>query len=268
MSAREAAIAYVARDRSRPFYYANAHEKDRVPIDLRPQRVNDARRIDARIDREGFELVRHKSTVKDWTDRDELAAVHIGEVAALIRDLTGADEVQITSPGILRYSERSGKAGCSDNSHPARFAHVDISAATAAHFAAQGAQGRTFSRCAAYNLWRALSPPPQDVPLALCDARSVASGDLIVADAIFDPPGAPQWQFESWVVAHNPAHSWYFYPDLTSEEAVLFKTSDSDPTRARCVPHVAFDDPLALADAPPRVSIEMRATCYWWGDPL
>jgi hypothetical protein len=31
------------------------------------------------------------------------------------------------------------------------------------------------------------------------------------------------------------------------------------------MPHVAFDDPLAPRDAPPRVSIEMRATCYWWG---
>ncbi|MFM5923826.1 MAG: CmcJ/NvfI family oxidoreductase [Novosphingobium sp.] len=270
MSARQAQIAYVARDGSRPFYYANAHEKDRVPIDLRAMPVRDARTIDAHVDREGFQLVRHRSAITDWTDRAALDAVHRGEVAALIKDLTGADEVQVNTPGILRYSEKSGKAGSSDNSHPARFVHVDINDVTAAQFAERGSGGRAFKRCAAYNLWRALSPAPQDVPLALCDVRTVTAEDLIVADAIFDPPpnpdgtAAPEWSFESWVVAHNPAHRWHFYSDLAADEAVLFKTNDSDPARAHCMPHVAFDDPLAPADAPPRVSIEMRATCFWW----
>lgn len=265
MDGREALIAYVGREPSRPRYYANAHEKDRVPVELHPMRVADARAIDARVDREGFQLVRHASAVTDWTDRDQLAALHRDEVAALIRQLTGADDVIVTSPGILRFSEKSGKAGSTDNSHPARFAHVDITDVTAAQFAKRGANGRPFTRAAAYNLWRALSSPPQDVPLALCDARSFTRDDLIVADAIFDPvDGSPDWSFESWVVAHNPAHRWYFYPDMTAGEAVLFKTSDSDPARAGCIPHVAFDDPLAPADAPPRMSIEMRATAYWW----
>jgi hypothetical protein len=265
MTQRIAQIAYVANDGIRPFYYANAHEKDHVPLDLQPMPVIDARAIDAQVDREGFQLVRHQSAITDWTDRAALEAIHKDEVAALIKDLTGADEVQVTAPGILRYSEKSGKAGSSDNSHPARFAHVDITDVTAAQFATRGAGGRAFKRCAAYNLWRALSPAPQDVPLALCDARTVAAEDLILADAIFDPPnGAPEWSFESWVVAHNPAHRWHFFSNLAVDEAVLFKTNDSDPARAHLMPHVAFDDPLAPEDAPPRVSIEMRATCYWW----
>jgi hypothetical protein len=262
---RIAQIAYVAANGFRPFYYANAHAKDQVPRDLRPMPVRDARTIDADVDREGFQLVRHQSAITDWTDRAALEAIHKGEVADLIKALTGADEVQVNAPGILRYSEKSGMAGSSDNSHPARFAHVDINDITAAEFAERGANGRAFRRCAAYNLWRALSPAPQDIPLALCDARTIAAQDLIVADAIFDPPhGAPEWSFESWVVAHNPAHQWFFYSDLAADEAVLFKTNDSDPARAHCMPHVAFDDPLAPADAPPRISIEMRATCFWW----
>ncbi len=267
---RTAQIAYSGRGITRPYYYANAHEKDAIDFDLRPMPIHDARALGAQIDREGFQLVSHASAVSDWTDRDEVFAVHRDEVAALIQAATGADQVHVTAPGILRYSERSGRAGSGDNSHPARFAHVDISDATAAQFAERGAGGRTFSRCAAYNLWRALSPAPQDVPLALCDARSVAAPDLIAADAIFDPlPGpdgqtAPEWSFEGWVVAHSSAHRWCWFPHLASDEAILFKTHDSDPARAHCVPHVAFDDPLAPADASPRISIEMRATAYWW----
>ena len=152
MTARVARIAYVARNGARPFYYANAHENDRVPIDLRSMPVHDARMIAAKVDREGFQLITHRSAITDWTDRAALDAVHRGEVAALIRELTGADDVQVNAPGIVRYSEKSGKAGSSDNSHPARFAHVDINDITAAQFAARGSEGRTFRRCAAYNL--------------------------------------------------------------------------------------------------------------------
>lgn len=260
----EALIPYAGRGLPRPFYYANAHEKDRVEIDWRTMPMHDARGIGATIDHEGFQLIRHASAVTDFADRAQVAAIHPAEVSALIRDLVGADEVFVTSPGILRYSERSGRIGSTDNSHPARFAHIDISDVTAMQFAAREADGRAFRRCAAYNLWRAISPPPQDVPLAFCDARSISAADLIVADAIFDPPNAPEWSFESWVVAHNPAHRWHWFPDMRIDEAVLFKTNDSDPTRAHCVPHVAFDDPQARDDAPPRVSIEMRATAYWW----
>src|SRR5438876_710721 len=83
--------------------------------------------------------------------------------------------------GVLRFAERSAQSGALDNSRPARFAHVDVSDATAALFSQRslpegaGAPRRT----AHYNIWRAISPAPQDVPLALCDARSVAQGDLL-----------------------------------------------------------------------------------------
>ena len=40
--------------------------------------------------------------------------------------------------------------------------------------------------------------------------------DLIDCDAIFDPPGgAPGWSFRNYVIAHNPAHRWYYYSNMT-----------------------------------------------------
>jgi hypothetical protein len=44
----------------------------------------------------------------------------------------------------------------------------------------------------------------------------------------------------------------------------VFKTNDSDPSRSHCVPHVAVDDHSCPPDAPPRMSIEMRGTAYWY----
>ncbi len=86
---------------------------------------------------------------------------------------------------------------------------------------------------------------------------------MLSSDAIFDPPGgAPEWSFESWLIAHNPAHRWHWFPDMTRDEAIIFKTSDSEYDNP--VPHVAFDNILAPAGCHPRASIEMRAVAFWY----
>lgn len=260
-----AAIGYTRRTDRAPYFYANAHEKDYVPLQPVDMAIADARAIDASLDREGFALVHQKSAVADLTDMQAVANVHRGEIADLLKSVTGCDHVEMTPFGILRYSERSGRTGSTDNSHPARMAHVDMAHADAAAARAKGAPlGREVVRSAQYNVWRALSGTPQDVPLALCDYTSVESADLIDCRAIFDTPGKPEWSFANYVIAHNPAHRWYYYSDMTVDEAIVFKTSESDPQRAQLMPHGAFDNPLAPADAPARVSLEMRGTCYWF----
>jgi len=51
---------------------------------------------------------------------------------------------------------------------------------------------------------------------------------------------------------------------MHSGEALVFKTNDTDPAAAHCVPHGAFDNAECPADAPPRVSIEMRGCAFWF----
>ena len=260
-----ASIAYAARTAVRPRYHANDTRRDVLEIAPAPMRILDARRRHPSLDAEGFALIAHHSELADFGDREQVAAIHRGEIIDLIGELSGADLVVVNSPGILRFSEKSPESGRLDNSRPARFAHVDVSDATAAQFAASAAPaGRSLRRFVMYNVWRAVSAPPQDVPLAVCDAGSVASGDLIAADAVFDSPGRPEWSFEGLVVAHNTAHRWHWFPDMDREEALVFKTHDSDRSRSHCVPHVAFDNPFVGAEAAPRASIEMRATALWF----
>jgi hypothetical protein len=260
-----AAIAYAGRAIARPRYHANDCSRDRleiVPVDMD---IVDARGLDATLDQAGFTLIAHSSAVADFADRGAVAAIYRQEIIALIGSLTAAHLVLVNSPGILRFSERSVNSGALDNSRPARFAHVDISDATAATFAHRAApEGRPLARFAHFNIWRAVSAPPQDVPLAVCDARSVRPNDLILADAVFDTVDRPEWSFEGIVVAHDPAHRWHWYPDMTRDEALVFKTHDSEPSCAHCVPHVAFNNPLAGPDVLPRASIEMRAIALWF----
>jgi hypothetical protein len=260
-----ALIAYSGRSLPRPRYYANDHSRDLLDIALIEMEVTDARARTPTLDEAGFTLIAHRSAVADFADRAEVETIHGPEIVALVQGLCGADRVLVNSPGILRFSERAPQSGRLDNSRPARFAHVDVSDATAAAFAQHAAPpGRSLARYVHYNVWRCLSPPPQDVPLAVCDARSVGAADLIAADAIFDSPGKPEWSFEGLVLAHAPLHRWCWFSDMHRDEALVFKTHDSDRSRAHCVPHVAFDHNACPAHAAPRVSLEMRALALWF----
>ena len=261
-----AAIGYSERTEKRPYFYANAHEKDFVPLKPAEVEIRDARGLGCDLDREGFMLAEHRSEVEDLTDLEQVAKVHRGEIAELLKRLTGCDEVVMTPFGILRFSEKSGENAAHDNSHPARFVHVDMAKEDAAKARAKTApEGKAIARSAQYNVWRSLAGGTLDVPLGLCDFASIEEGDLLDCQAIFDPlDGSPEWGFANYLLAENPAHKWFYYSDMRPDEAIVFKTSESDPERAQLMPHGAFDNPLAGPDAPPRVSLEMRGTCYWY----
>jgi len=188
------------------------------------------------------------------------------EIRELLLDVSGADHVTVTGPGILRFGERSPESGAHNNSRPARFVHIDCSDAMARSFYARSRpqNGRQVLRSAQYNVWRAITPPPQDVPLAVCDARSIAAEDLIPADALFDQNGAIAFSFEALLLRHSPRQRWAFYSNMRPDEALIFKTNDTDGSRAHCVPHGAFDSADCPANVPPRASIEMRGIAYWF----
>jgi len=264
----EGRINYAAAMTERPRFYANDHSRDVLRLDPHLVRIEDMRAAiePPRLQREGFVLVPHASAVREFRDPDEVRRVHVPELEQLVRSLTGADAVVVTGGGVLRFGERSAESGRLNNSQPARFVHVDVSDSTGAAFAerAQPAGAhRPVRRFAHLNLWRALSQPPQDVPLAVCDARTVRSEDLVPADAVFDVAGQPEWSFEGLVVRFSPQHRWCYFADMRASEVLVFKTHDSGAGQPSHVPHSAFDDPGCPPGVPPRMSIELRAIAYW-----
>jgi hypothetical protein len=252
----------------RPKFHANDTSRDVLNVVPRAVAIEDARRFaaPATLDREGFCLRPHRSQVGDFRDPAEINRIHVDEIRELLLAASGADHVQVTGNGVLRFGERSRESGARNNSRPARFVHVDVSDATAVNFYERSRpdNGRAVRRAAQYNVWRVMTAPPQDVPLAVCDARSLARGDFIAADAMFDRDGAIMFTFEAWLLRHNPAQRWSYFSDMSPEEVLIFKTHDSDPGAAHCVPHGAFDNPLCPPDALPRASIEMRGIAYWF----
>ena len=98
-------------------------------------------------------------------------------------------------------------------------------------------------------------------PLAVCDARSVASDDLVAAALVYrDRTG------ENYLLTYRPSHRWFYVPEMRGDEALLLKCYDSAQAgRARLVPHTAFTDPTAPADVLLRESIELRTLVFGSG---
>jgi hypothetical protein len=260
-------IVYLGPMAERPRFHANDHSRDNLALHTQSVAIEDARwrRVPPSLDREGFTLVKHKSAIEDFRDADEVGRRAAAEIIALIKGLSGAEQVAMLGPAIWRFGERSPDSGRLNNSLPARFTHIDASDARARFTAQQLARSEApVRRFTQFNIWRAISPPPQDVPLAVCDARSVAPDDLVIGDAVFDYNDRPEWSAESTLVRANAAHRWAYFSTMTRDEALVFVCKDSDPLQPQNVPHCAFDDPSCPAGSLPRMSIEMRAMAFWF----
>ena len=67
---------------------------------------------------------------------------------------------------------------------------------------------------------------------------------------------------------HSESHRWYYLPAMTSKEAIVFKTYESEMTNAEIAPfalHCAFDEAMARnarAEEAVRESIEVRVACF------
>jgi hypothetical protein len=240
-------------------------------VTLPPQEllVTDARSLRTDLDREGFLLVHHVSQVRDFDlvqEDPEVDALYIEETAALCASVTGASKVILQGGGKKRFGEAAtDKLAPLRNAKPARYPHADNTDVSAVQlvelFAAfvEGIDLPTRSRYAIYNLWRAVSPPPQDVPLAVCDARTVEPDDEVTVTAVTLERGVGEIVHDTTGYRYSDRHRWHYFPDMTRDEVLIFKAHDSDPDRARRVPHTAFDDPSCPAGVPTRASVEMRA---------
>ena len=234
-------------------------------VDARTVTIHDARHFAGfGLDVSGFDLIHHGSTLKEWAhfqDPQRVEAIDYPEVIAALRASTGADKVEIFDHTLRDSSALPGDPRLRE---AVRRVHDDQTLESAPrrvarHLAASEADWRLQRRYAIVNFWRPIGGPVLKTPLAVCDARTLAREDLIASDLVYR-----DWIGETYAVAYNPKHRWYWYPRQAPYEATLLKIYDSATDgRARLTAHTAFDVPSGGVDAPPRRSIEVRALLFW-----
>ena len=252
-------------------WYASDSWRSHMPLNSQIMQIEDVRPIrdQLSLDREGVFLADAPCAVPDFHDREAAAKIYLPELEEVVRQVSGARRVIVGAHWVHRHSDRSERFGEDGTTYPGRYAHIDYSDTSGPATARQllgedpDAERLMAGRFAVFNLWRALSPPPQDTPLAVCDATSVAADDLMVSRVVLGPDPAREITLETNMVQHNPAHRWIYFPNMTRDELLIFRGYASDPARFRRVPHTAFDDPHAGPDAPPRESIDIRCVAFF-----
>lgn len=243
------------------------------------------------LDVHGFMIGRAPSAVRNFHDPEQIDTIYMDEVAADIQRRTGASKVVARgSTGkawmIRTSADLSERASQKVENYehgggiqpPAGEAHVDLDTQTAEALAermysTEFPDGPGYKRFLITSYWRTFSPPPQDVPLALCDGRTSIGGDeksneLMIVDripegeALVGPIERTHGRIAASIFSHNPAMRWWYFSNMQADDILLFKFHDSDHSRTWRCPHTAFHDP-SFPDANVRESIEVRSVAFW-----
>jgi hypothetical protein len=263
----EATVNYIARDSAELFTYTGGPGSTEVKTGGTPdpQRVvmHNARPLLGRtsLDVEGFRFVRHDTKVKDFFNEAEVRSTYYAEMEALVAAETGAQRVVVFDHTLrtadaafreqhkLRETVQRAHNDYTEWSGPQRVRDILPAEADAL----------LKRRFAIVQVWRPIRHPVEMHPLAIADARSVASNDLIISERRY-----PNRVGQTYVIGYNPAHRWHWLPRMARNEALVFKVYDSAKDgRARWSAHTAFDDPTSPPNARPRESIEIRTFAFF-----
>jgi hypothetical protein len=228
------------------------------------------------LDDHGFALGQHKTDITDWVANYAHDSAYAQQVCDVAAAMSGADFV-IPMSGQIRTSGLTSAT----MQPPAAEAHVDFTTRSANRLAEMlyrkaRPDGAGYDRFICFSLWRALSPPPQDMPLALCEGSSVRDDEgthntkvdvdvIPTGDALFAPIAGEDDMVAATIFRHSPDHRWWYFPDMTADEVIFIKFHDSDHNRAWRAPHTAFRD-TGRPDAVERRSIEFRGVAYFTRD--
>jgi hypothetical protein len=265
----EAELNYLAPMTERPRYYAYEPQPGEPHANLTPEphqmHIHSLRPIadDLGLDVQGFALLEQKSAVRDFWDDDEVRRVYYPEAERFLKEATGASRIFI-----FDHLQRRRVPGQEDRSRsgprqPATRVHVDHTDRSGPQrvrdLMGDEAEELLKGRVQVINMWRPIRREPlRDAPLAVCDSRTVAAADLVPSDLVYRERVG-----ETYSVRYNPAHRWFYAPEMRRDEVLLLKIADTKTDiSARFMPHTSFTDPTTPPDALPRESIELRTLVF------
>ena len=268
LPAIDALLNYLIDTGDKPASYggvssAEAEQKRKGRYQEYKMSVHDGRAIVDRLslEREGFIFLKHETKVKDFYDEAEVRSVYYPETEQLVKENSGAKRVLVFDH-TLRSAD-SAMREARQISGPVRNAHNDYTEWSGPQrvrdLLPDEAEELLKRRFAVIQTWRPIRNAVEREPLAIADARSIGTKELIPSSRVY-----PDRVGEVYHCTFNPEHRWYYFPKMQRHEVMVFKCFDSmKDGRARWTAHCAFDDPAGRPDAPPRESIEMRTLAFF-----
>ena len=272
MSVR-AKVEFLSKRTERPIYYAssagrNARHQIDQPMNIVSVEVVDAR---ARDDDDaprafgqhpsGFDLLTFETRVDNFIDQKQIESIYEPEIVDFLKRTTGGYRVHI-----FDHTVRASDPELREQKNlrePATLVHNDYTSKSGfvclRENLGDDAEELAQARFQIINVWRPLTDPVEDYPLALVDARSLKTDNLVDTER-----RASNHVGEIQLALHDSAQRWYYYSSMRPHEVLMFKTFDSvDGGTHPCSIHTAIHLQNAPADAKPRESVETRAFVFY-----
>ena len=233
------------------------------------------------FERNGFCAVAAPEPASDFSDRGLLAEVYVPRVLELAKETLGA--TRAFSVGFQVRTESTGR-GTSQASY-ARFAHSDYGpeyetqfrSVLAHRFGVPEDEAQSCGLCCV-GFWAPIERPAYQDPLCLLDAAStgpepldarsipllysgLSLGKMNQDRPIEERIPVPGGDAPALAPIYSPEHRWRFIPDMSPEQALVFKQFDFRPdAESRVCFHNSFRDRFHddWAECPGRRSIEVR----------
>ncbi len=216
---------------------------------------------DFTLDSHGFRLENTDFPFTDFLDDSSVENEFYPQVIEFLKQKTGANSALLFDHTV-RSNE--GRAETTARRAPVKTVHNDYTPKSALHrvteeLEKQNRPDLTGKRHIFVNLWMPLFHTVEESPLAIGDARTFAEDDYHTLRLIY-----PDREGQIYAVSHSKKHHWYYFPCMTTNEALLFKVFDSNSeSPVRYVPHSAFTDSSSPANARPRTSMEIRSILFF-----
>jgi len=286
----KAGINYHVDDGTRPYFYGYRREGiEEGKIDAggiskeKEVIIANGREHKLSLDANSFELTSCETSLTNaafYEDDDaEVKEVYYKQMAECVKQKLNASHVFVFhhqvrnkersngAPNVLNTNIQGYANGAHSDTHPesAEMVYAFLSQ----HVDSKFRGGRYMY----LNLWRSIDDehPVLGNHLALLDQTSLTEGvgseDYVESDFHgVDPKSNYKYSIKQYRLneKNSDAHRWYYFPNMTKSEAILFKQWDSDPERETnlCF-HSAFEDPTTPKDAPSRQSIEIRMMAFF-----
>jgi hypothetical protein len=213
------------------------------------------------LDTTGFRFIPHDTQVANFYDPAEIQRIYYPEMEALIKAETGASRVVVFDHTLRTADDADREA--KKIREPVFRVHNDYTEWSGPQrvrdLLPNEADELLKRRFAIVQVWRPIRLPLESNPLAIADARTLATRDLVVSERRY-----PNRVGQTYAITYNPEHRWYWFPRMRRDEALVFKVYDSvKDGRARWTAHTSFEDPTSPPNARPRESIEIRTIAFF-----
>mmetsp|Transcript_27287 Transcript_27287/g.39063 ORF Transcript_27287/g.39063 Transcript_27287/m.39063 type:complete len:493 (+) Transcript_27287:86-1564(+) len=247
--------------------------------------------------KKGFCLFPHETKVKGWNENyikgmifgSDISKVYAPELENIIRNYLLPEYHVIAvdcPPAVLRRGPKSKNEFYGTGVHQDYGLTLEDYKNTLAAYDASGQTAKQVQKkfdtdevhgMMVINFWRPIggytkANPLRSKPLAVCDPDFVNTDDTVHTglDAAV-VGGIKGKQTDQMALKYNSQHQWYYYPNMTDDEVLVFKQfevwKDDPMSKREKMPvrgafHTAFDDPNTPEGCPPRMSTECRVQVF------